>query len=100
MGRPYDTTAFRALPRERCVVVELLGGECAGPIDRHHVIPISLGGDVDGRTVACCRRHHGALEALARRIHGTHGHRRCPHYHPTRAGREACERRLNASVAA
>ena len=41
------------------------------------------------------------LEALAQRVysHEQTYPRRCPHYHPTRAGREACERRLNAEVA-
>jgi len=101
MGRVYDTAAFRALPRERCVIHELLGTECRGPVARHHVHPVELGGDPEGRTVECCARHHPMLEALARRVysHEQTYPRRCPHYHPTRAGREACERRLNAEVA-
>jgi hypothetical protein len=35
------------------------------------------------------------LEALRRGILRARKTRRCPHFHPTRAGREACERRLN-----
>ena len=96
MGRPYDTADFRALPRERCAVYELLGGECAGPIGRHHVHPLSMGGEEDGRTVEVCSTHHPMLEALARRIHGIP--RRCPHKHVTPEARAQCEARLNASV--
>lgn len=96
MGRIYDTAEFRALPRERCVVHDLIGGECAGPIGRHHVWPIELGGDPRGRTIESCARHHPMLEALARRVYSIPEYRRCPHVHPTLEGRLACERRLNA----
>lgn len=97
MGRIYDTAAFRALPRERCAVHELLGGECSGPIARHHVWPVELGGDPHGRTVESCARHHPMLEALARRVYGLREPRRCPHRHVTREARERCEARLNGA---
>jgi hypothetical protein len=99
MGRVYDTAAFRALPREHCIIHELLGTECEGAIARHHVHPLAAGGDPQGRTVPVCAVHHPQLEALARRVYGTPEWKRCPHFHPTQAGREACERRLNVSAA-
>lgn len=94
----YFTARWRGLPRTRCQVAELLGGECAGPIHRHHVHPMSLGGDFDGETVEACRRHHPMLEALARKIHGTPEWKHCPHTHRTRAAREECEERLNRAA--
>lgn len=98
MGRIYDTADFRALPRERCAVYELLGGDCAGSIHRHHVHPVSLDGPVDGRTVEVCRAHHPLLEHLARRVYGQPAYRCCPHKHVTPEARAQCEARLNASV--
>jgi hypothetical protein len=94
MARIYDKAAWRAQPRERCVVHELIGGECRGPVALHHVHHLSFGGDDDGRTVPVCSRHHPMVEALARRVHHW---RRCPHQHRTPEAREACERRLNAA---
>lgn len=98
MARPYDTAAFRALPRERCAVHELLGGECAGVVARHHVHPMSLGGAESGRTVPVCARHHGYLEAIARRVYGAPRWRTCPHKHVTPEAKERCEAKLNADV--
>jgi hypothetical protein len=100
MGRVYDQATFRRLPRERCAVHELLGDECAGPIHRHHVYPLSHGGEDDGRTVSVCAHHHPSLEALARRVYGEREPRRCPHRHVTAEARERCEARLNADVLA
>jgi hypothetical protein len=94
---PYFRQSWRELPRTRCVAAELLGGECAGPIERHHVVPMSLGGPADGETIEVCKRHHPMIEALARKIHGLPEWKRCPHQHRTRESREACERRLNAA---
>ena len=99
MGRIYDRSEFRRLPRDHCAVHELLGGNCVGPIHQHHVEPMSLGGDELGYTVPVCARHHPMLEALARRVYGTQEYRRCPHRHATAEGRRACERRLNEAVA-
>jgi hypothetical protein len=98
----YHTPRWLALDRSGpCAVAELLGGECAGPIHRHHVHPVSLDGDPEGMTVQVCRKHHPMLEALARKIYGDPpGWKRCPHPHRTRAAREQCERRLNGAVAA
>lgn len=98
MGRIYDTADFRALPRERCAVHELLGGDCAGAIHRHHVHPVSLDGPVDGRTIPVCASHHPMLEMLARRVWMHREPRRCPHKHVTPEARAQCEARLNASV--
>lgn len=95
---PYFTQEWRDLPRTHCAVADLLGGECAGHIERHHVIPISLGGAVDGKTVEVCQRHHPMLEALARKIHGLPEYKRCPHKpgtHVYPGAKEECERRLN-----
>jgi hypothetical protein len=82
-------------------VRELIGGDCSGLLARHHVHPIRLGGDVEGRTVVCCARHHPMLEALARRVHGASRYRRCHHKHVTEEARRLCEAKLNgASVLA
>jgi hypothetical protein len=87
----YDTQAWRRLPRNYCVVDLLLGDyaePCSGLIHHHHVDP----SDPDSRTVQCCAGHHSRLHGVLRRLERR---RRCPHRHPTREGREACERRLN-----
>ena len=94
----YYKSSWRNLPRSRCAAAELLGGECAGPIGRHHLHPISLGGDPEGETVEACARHHPMLEALARKIHGLPEWKRCPHTHRSREAREACETRLNRAA--
>jgi hypothetical protein len=97
----YHTSRWRGLPRTGpCAAAELLGGECFGPIHRHHVHPVSLGGDPDGETIMVCKRHHPMLEALARKIHGLPEWKRCPHTHRSAAAREACEARLNRLNAA
>jgi len=76
----------------RCALADLLPGHCSGPLHSHHVYPVNLGGDPDGYRVDLCARHHPMLEALARRE--LRRPPRCRHIHPTREGREACERRL------
>lgn len=78
-----------------CAAADLLPTPCAGPLHRHHVYPISRGGDELGRTVILCARHHPSVEAIARRLLEPRP-RRCPHRHRTREAREACERRLSA----
>ncbi len=98
MARVYDKAWFRALPRDACVIQELLGGNCSGPIAHHHVEPLNLGGADDGRTVPVCASHHPMLEALARRVHGSQQPRTCPHFHATAEGRAACERKLNVAA--
>jgi hypothetical protein len=97
--KDLDTRRWRALPRERCAVFELIGGACSGPISLHHIIPLSAGGDDDGPVVQVCQAHHPMLEALCRRVYRPVEPRRCPHHHRTREAREACERRLNAAAA-
>lgn len=92
---PYYTRKWRRLPRTSCAAAELFGGECHGPIHRHHVHPISLGGDPNGETIEACARHHPMVEALARKMHGAPEWKRCRHLHRTREAREACEQRLN-----
>lgn len=90
----YNTRAWRDLPRDYCVAELLLGdaaGPCRGLIHHHHVNPL----DPDSRTVQCCQGHHSRLHTLLRSLNRSPRVKRCPHQHKTRAGREACERRLN-----
>ena len=90
----YNTRRWRDLPRDHCIVDTLLGdaaGDCRGLIHRHHVDPA----DPSSRTVSVCAAHHSQLHGLLRHVGRR---RRCPHRHPTRAGREACERRLNRAA--
>lgn len=97
---PYNTARWRSLPRKGvCEVGQLLGTDCEGPLHRHHVQPLSAGGDAFGRTVLVCLHHHPSLEALARRVWHEPQWKTCPHHHRSKEAREACERRLN-SVAA
>lgn len=108
----YDTLRWRELraraiarDRSRCVVSRLLGGKCSGLLHVHHIEPVEerpdLAWDLDNLATACAS-HHGRWEALRRALvrERRSGFRRCPHRHTNRAGREACERRLNAGVAA
>ena len=82
-----------------CLLSDLLGDECAGPLHHHHVHPISEGGSVDGETVVLCARHHSALHGLRRRLRGW---RSCPHKpgtHRYPGAKELCERQLNRQAA-
>jgi hypothetical protein len=110
MGNLYDTLHWRelrarALARDcsRCTVSRLLGGECSGVLHVHHIEPAderpALAFELDNLATACAG-HHARWEALRRALvrERRRGYRRCPHPHPTRAGREACERRLNAEA--
>lgn len=106
----YDSPEWAAVrervlarDRRRCVLAWLVGGACSGPLHVHHVEPIEerpdLAFDVDN-LVSACGAHHPTLEAFRRfRRAKVRGWRSCPHAHPTRAGREACERRLNRVAA-
>ena len=90
----YSDTAWRELPRDgSCIVADLFGVECEGPLHRHHVHPLSAGGPWEGRTLLVCRRHHPTVEAFARRFHNWKRCRR--HRHPYPQGRIECELRLN-----
>lgn len=97
----WDEIRERVLARDgnRCTVSRLLGGRCAGLLHVHHIRPRGEGGTDDEDNLATvCARHHPLWERLRQNVLRTrdrHGWRRCPHTHPTRAGREACERRLN-----
>jgi hypothetical protein len=94
---PYNESRWRGLSRNGiCAVGELLGKECSGPLHRHHVRPLSAGGESYGRTVLVCESCHPKLEALARRVWRQAKWKTCPHHHQTRESREACERRLNS----
>lgn len=90
----YNTRKWRELPRDYCIVDILLGdaaGPCQGLIHHHHVDPA----DPYSRTVQVCASHHPKLH----RVLNSLGRKRsCPHRHPTRAGREACERKLNREL--
>lgn len=88
----YNTREWRDLPRDYCLVDLILGdaaGPCRGLIHHHHVDPT----DPDSRTVQVCAGHHPKIHSFIQRMNGRL--RRCPHRHPTREGRDACERRLN-----
>ena len=87
----YDRREFRRLPREFCLVGEVLGLECSGLIHRHHVDPT----DPASRTVPVCAHHHPKIHAVLRSLEEPPEWKRCNHRHPTKEGREACERRLN-----
>lgn len=92
----YSTPAWRALPRTgTCALADLLPDDCSsdGVLHRHHVRPISAGGDPLGQTVLVCTRHHPMLEAMARKCLRW---KRCNHVHRYPGAREACERRLNS----
>src|SRR5215471_1303089 len=92
----WQIVRVRALVRDgyRCVARDDDWRPCAGPLTVHHVRPVGEGGEpfALSNLVTLCRRHHGLA-------HGD-GYRRtpapCPHHHPTRAGRIACERRRAA----
>lgn len=93
----YNTSHWRSLPRTgRCVLADLLPDACSGGLERHHVHPMSRDGDPLGETVLVCKHHHPTLEAMARKALADERWKRCHHRHPTREGREACERRLNS----
>lgn len=87
----YNTREWRDLPRDYCLVDLILGdaaGPCRGLIHHHHVDPT----DPDSRTIQVCAAHHPKIHSFLYRMGRL---RRCPHRHPTREGRDACERRLN-----
>lgn len=91
-----------ARDRRRCVLGWLLGGPCSGPLHVHHVEPIEERPDLayePDNLISACEAHHPSLEAFRRFVRARRAPRRCPHVHPTRAGREACERRLNRAAA-
>ena len=90
----YNTQIWRELPRDYCIVEVLLDdavGPCRGLIHHHHVDP----NDPYSRTVQVCASHHPKIHAV---LNSLGRKKRCPHRHPTRAGREACERKLNQAA--
>jgi 5-methylcytosine-specific restriction endonuclease McrA len=83
-----------ALQRDgSCTVALLLGGECHGRLDVHHIVPRSAGGtdELDNLLVVCAA-HHPQVEALRRALLDRQAPR-CPHRHTTRLGRALCEAR-------
>lgn len=97
----WDDLRERVLERDRrrCVLAWLLGSPCSGPLHVHHIEPIEERPDLafeEENCVTSCEAHHPLLEALRRFLRAKFGRRRCPHRHTNRAGREACERQLNA----
>lgn len=90
----YDKRSFRNLPRETCMVGELLGVECSGLIHLHHTDP----SDPNSRLVPVCAHHHPKIHALLRGLEEPQtAWKTCTHHHPYPGGKEACERRLNAA---
>lgn len=104
-----DTLAWRrvraqvlARDRNACAVGHLLGGECGGALHVHHYKTRAerpdLALDMDN-LITVCARCHPRLEALRRFVErSTRELPQCPHVHPTRAGREACDRRRAARL--
>lgn len=92
----YSHPAWRSLPRTGlCIAAEFFGAEnCAGPLHRHHVKPLSEGGDDLGPTILVCAKHHPMIEAIGRKLRKPRW-KNCPHTHRTRESREQCERKLN-----
>jgi hypothetical protein len=91
----YNTRAWRQLPRDYCLVSELLGdlaGPCRGLIHHHHVDPA----DPFSRTVQVCAAHHPKIHRV---LNSMKRRRRCHHNHRYPGAREACERRLNQQAA-
>ncbi len=84
----------------RCVLAWLVGGRCSGALHVHHIEPVEerpdLAWNLDN-AISACASHHPTLESLRRELRRRPGRRRCPHRHTNRAGREACERALNAA---
>lgn len=99
----YNTRSWRNLPRNGlCAVAELLGleNQCSGPLHRHHVHPLSEGGDPLGRTTLVCEKHHPTLEKLGREFRHPHW-KPCPHKpgtHRYPGAKESCERLLNREL--
>lgn len=93
----YSTSAWRTLPRTgNCVLADLLPDSCHGQLHRHHVHPVTAGGDPLGSTVLVCAHHHPTLEAMAR---AALGWKACPHRpgtHRYPGAKDECERRLNS----
>ncbi len=92
----------RARDGSRCTVGWLLGGPCdhGRRPDVHHILRVREHPEValdPDNCLTVCASHHPALEALLRFLRERRVPRRCPHRHTNRAGREACERVLNAA---
>src|SRR5437016_4733417 len=94
----WDATRERAFARDghRCTVSRLLGGRCRGRLHGHHIDPEADPYDEDNVGTVCAA-HHPRWEALRRAL--LDARRRddpptCPHFHPTRMGREVCEAQL------
>jgi hypothetical protein len=89
----YSLTAWRELPRTRCLIETLFGdvaGPCSGRIHRHHVDP----DEPYGRTIEVCAAHHPRVEAILRRLRQDPPG--CPHRpgtHRYAHAREECARR-------
>lgn len=92
----------RVLRRDNgCVIGRLFGvaGDCSSDLHVHHIVPRRDGGpDRLDNLVAVCSAHHGAVEALRRRL--TADLPPCPHYHPYPQGRADCDRRRRRALLA
>lgn len=84
-----------------CVLARLgAGGTCSGLLHVHHIEPVEERPDLafePENLLTSCAGHHPKLEALRRWMRREFEWRKCPHRHTNRAGREACERSLNAA---
>lgn len=104
-SQEWRDTAAAAKARDghRCTVARLLGGRCSSVLHAHHLHPVSEGGapfDLDN-VITACSRHHPTLERMRRFVLRERGIELppCPHNHPYREGREACERRRRRELA-
>lgn len=102
--RRWRATRRAAIARDegRCTVARLLGGECSkGPLEGHHIMPVSEGGapfDIVNVGTTCAS-HHPVWEALRRNLvrqlrEPAPVVPRCPHQHRNAEARAQCERRL------
>jgi hypothetical protein len=86
----WDSAREEVLARDGNCVLSWLG-PCSGRLHVHHV---SYDDPYNAeKLVAVCEGHHPSADRLRRH---SNKWKRCTHHHPTREGREACERRLNS----
>jgi hypothetical protein len=84
----------RAIERDGgCILAGRDRRPCSGALHVHHIVRPELGGEpyALANLATVCARHHRLAHTLGFELREP-GPARCPHRHPTRAGRLACER--------
>lgn len=97
----YDTPEWQmireqALKRDGgCVIGQLIGIDCEGPLDGHHKVPIEEGGafEIDN-VITLCHSHHPMLEGFRRRVLRFEAPVRCGHNHRYEHARRECHERI------